>query len=93
MLTIKDNDSQPAISIADVSQAEGNSGTTSFVFNVTLSATSGQTVKVNFATQDGSAQSGSDYQPASGLLTWMAKPGPGTVSSRTLVFPTCVSAK
>ncbi len=51
----------PAISISDVSQNEGNSGTTAFVFNVNLSAASPQTVTVSYQTADGTATGGSDY--------------------------------
>jgi uncharacterized repeat protein (TIGR01451 family) len=60
--TITDNDAQPALSINDVTVAEGNSGTTNATFTVTLSAPSGQTVTVNYATADGSATAPSDYQ-------------------------------
>ncbi len=59
---------QPAISVADVSQSEGNSGTTSFVFQVTLSAISTHDVSVAYQTVDGSATAGSDYTLKSGTL-------------------------
>jgi uncharacterized repeat protein (TIGR01451 family) len=52
---------QPAISINDVSKLEGNSGTTSFTFNVTLSTVTTATVKVDYATADGTATTPSDY--------------------------------
>src|SRR5262249_49262058 len=66
--------STPSISINDVSVTEGNSGTTSATFTVSLSAASTQTVSVQYATADGSATvAGGDYQPASGTLTF--KPG------------------
>jgi CSLREA domain-containing protein len=70
VLTITDNDPAPSLSINDVSQAEGNSGTTNFNFTVTLSAASGQTVSVNYATANGTAQAGSDYLSVNGLLTF-----------------------
>lgn len=71
-LTIVDNDPQPNVSISDVSLAEGNSGVTSFFFNVTLSEASGQTVTVDYATvAGGTATLGNDYQPASGTLTFV----------------------
>jgi hypothetical protein len=44
---------RPAISINDVSINEGDTGTVSASFTVTLSASSNQTVTVNFATADG----------------------------------------
>ena len=60
-LTITNDDSQPGISINDVSQSEGNSGTTNFNFTVSLSNQSTQTVTVNYATANGTATAGSDY--------------------------------
>jgi CSLREA domain-containing protein len=54
-LTIVDNDSQPSLSINDVTVTEGNSGTVDATFTVTLSAASGQTVTVNYQTANGTA--------------------------------------
>src|SRR6185312_4757478 len=45
--TIQNDDAAPVVSIANVSQSEGNSGTTAFVFTVSLSNASGLTVTVN----------------------------------------------
>jgi hypothetical protein len=83
VLTISDDDVQPAISISDVSQAEGNSGTTGFMFDVTLSAASGQTVTVDYLAADGTAQVGGDYQAASATLTFA--PGETTKSFSVVV--------
>jgi hypothetical protein len=69
-LSILDNDPAPSVTITDVSLAEGNSGTTNFNFTVSLSAASGQTVSVDYATADGTALAGGDYQPLSGTLTF-----------------------
>src|SRR5262249_36411511 len=60
----------PKISVNDVSVVEGNSGAVSAAFTVSLSAAYDQTVTVTFATADGSASAGSDYQPAGGVLTF-----------------------
>jgi hypothetical protein len=60
----------PTLSINNVSQNEGNRGTTAFVFTVTLSAASASTVTVNFATADGTASAGSDYTATSGVVTF-----------------------
>jgi hypothetical protein len=57
------------LSINDVSLAEGNAGTTSAVFTVTLSGTSAQAVTVSFATANGTATAGSDYVALSGNLS------------------------
>jgi hypothetical protein len=60
----------PSLSIDNVSQNEGNSGTSAYTFTVTLSAASASTVTVNFATADGTAVAGSDYTATSGTLTF-----------------------
>jgi probable HAF family extracellular repeat protein len=68
--TITDDDGPPSLAISDVTVTEGDSGTTSAVFNVTLTPTSGQTATVNFATANGTATSGSDYVSSNGQLTF-----------------------
>ena len=70
--TITNDDPLPILSIDDVTVAEGNSGSVNAVFTVTLSAASGQTVKVGAATVDGAAVAGADYIAASGTLTFPA---------------------
>lgn len=71
-VTITDDDAAPSLSIADVSQAEGNSGTSSMTFTVSLSAASGQAVTVDYATSNGTATSGVDYAAAGSTLTFAA---------------------
>ncbi len=73
VLTITDDDPTPSLSINDVTVTEGNSGTADAVFTVSLSAASGQTVTVNYATADGTATvADSDYQAiASTTLTFL----------------------
>ena len=71
----------PAISISDVTQNEGNSGTTSFVFTVSLSAPTTATVRVNFITANSSAVAGVDYTFAQGTLTF----SPGQTSKTVTV--------
>jgi len=62
---------RPEITINDVTLAEGDSGQKSVDFTVTLSAPNNtQTVKVDFATADGTATAGSDYQSISGTVTF-----------------------
>ena len=68
------------LAISDVSILEGNSGTTAFVFTVTLSAPIDQAVTVNYATADGTATAGSDYTAASGTLTIPAGQTSGTIT-------------
>ncbi|WP_456359977.1 putative Ig domain-containing protein [Xanthomonas translucens] len=79
--TIVNDDAIPALSIDDVSVNEGNSGTTTATFTVSLSAASGQTVTVNYATADGTATAGSDYVARSGTLTF----APGTTAQGVAV--------
>ena len=60
----------PFITVDDVTVTEGNAGTVSAVFTVTLSAGYGQPVTVHYVTEDGSASaSGGDYQADSGMVT------------------------
>lgn len=74
----------PTLSINDVSIAEGNSGTTNLVFTVTLSAASGATVNVSYATANGTAlTSDNDYQSTSGTLTF--NPGDLTKSITVVI--------
>jgi hypothetical protein len=60
----------PTLSIGDASATEGNAGTTTLSFPVTLSAPATQTVSVSYATADGTATAPSDYAAASGTLTF-----------------------
>ena len=65
-------DDEPRISINDVSKNEGDSGTTQFAFTVSLSPASDGAVSLNFATANGSAKAGEDYDARSGVLTFNA---------------------
>lgn len=60
----------PLLGINNVERAEGNAGTTPFVFTVALSAASAGPVTIDFSTRDATAQAGSDYVAASGTLTF-----------------------
>lgn len=60
----------PSLSIGDASATEGDSGTKSLSFPVTLSGPSRKTVSVAFATADGSAATASDYAAASGRIAF-----------------------
>ena len=83
-VTIIDDDPIPTLSINDVSQAEGNLGTTNAVFTVTLSAASGQTVTVVATSADGTATNPSDYF-AIPLTTLTFAPGETTKTVTVLV--------
>ena len=63
----------PSVSIWDVQAAEGNAGTTTLSFSVTLSATATKAVSVAYETSERSATAPADYTAANGLL--MFQPG------------------
>jgi hypothetical protein len=67
--TIRDDDGQPTIDIADARVAEGHAGTRDAEFLVTLSNPSTQTVTFNYVTGDGTAATPADYEGTSGLVT------------------------
>ncbi len=80
--TILNDDAQPTISISGTSRAEGNSGQTPFVFTVSLSSASAQTVSVNYTTEDGFATvADQDYVATSGTLIF----APGETSKTITV--------
>ena len=68
----------PSISIADASVAEGDSGTTPLVFQLTLSRAVTWSVTVTYSTTDGTAKAGSDYAAAGGTVTFP----PGKTTAR-----------
>ncbi len=71
-LSLTDNDDPPTLSAADVSVAEGNSGSKTLRFTVRLNRASSKQVTVAYADAgDGSADAGSDYTAISaGTLTF-----------------------
>ncbi len=82
VVTIVDDDQASNLSINDVAQKEGNSGTTNFSFSVTLSPGSAQTVTVDYVAVSDTAMLGSDFQPSSGTLTF----GPGETQKSITVL-------
>src|SRR5262245_15963232 len=75
-------DDEPRVSINDVTTKEGNSGLTAFAFTVSLSVAYDVPVTVDYATADGTATAGSDYQAASETLTF----APGETSKTITVL-------
>ncbi len=69
------------LAIDDVSKNEGRSGTTNFTFTVTRSGSTLATTTVHYATADGTAVVGTDYNAASGTLTF----APGVVTQTIVV--------
>lgn len=70
VLSILDNDAAPSMSIKDVSVVEPDSGTIALLFTISLSAASGKTIVVNYATANNSAAAGSDYQAKTGSVSF-----------------------
>ena len=80
--TIVDDEGPPTLWIEDVTVTEGDVGTVDAVFTVTQSALSADTVRVDFATTNGTALAGVDYVANSGTLTFP----PGTVTQTVTVL-------
>ena len=68
-ITIIDNDPTPTVQFSEPDYTVGEADGTATI-TVTLSAASGQTVTVSYATSNGAASAGSDYYSASGQLTF-----------------------
>jgi hypothetical protein len=79
---ILDNDLAPTVNITNTAAVEGDSGLTAMTFTITLSEASEVTGTVDFATQDGTAVDGTDYQATSGTLTF----APGQTSQTVVVM-------
>lgn len=78
--TITNDDAAPSLSIADRTVTEGNTGTVSAAFTVTLSAPSGRAVTVSYGTANGSAVAPADYTATSGTLTIAVGQTTGTIT-------------
>ena len=74
-------DDEPRVRINGVSKNEGNNGTTSFVFTVTLSVASGASVSVNLPTWTLAQGRPTTTRPVSGALDF----APGTTSRTNTV--------
>ncbi|MEC5127715.1 Calx-beta domain-containing protein, partial [Verrucomicrobiales bacterium BCK34] len=75
------NDDLATITISDpVAVTEGDSGTVTLVYTVTLDNVAQEPITVDFATADGTATAGSDYVTQSGTLTFAAGETTKTIS-------------
>jgi hypothetical protein len=79
--TINSALAQPGLSVGSATVTDGTSGTTPLTFTVSLTAASADPVTVNYGTADGTAVAGTDYQTASGTLTF----APGQTSQTIVV--------
>ncbi|MCF6323920.1 MAG: hypothetical protein L3J89_06305 [Gammaproteobacteria bacterium] len=71
----------PALQIGNINLAEGNSGTTTAEFSITLSASSTSTVTVDYATSDITATAPGDYQSKNATLSF----APGETSKTVMI--------
>ena len=70
----------PVLSIGDASVDEGDSGSATLDFTVTLNRAATETVTVEWATSDGTATAGTDYTAGNGTLTFSIGDSSKTVS-------------
>ncbi len=77
---IRDDDARPDISIGDVTVTEGDTAS----FTVKLSTTSEKEVNAAWVTQDGTATARTDYEHASGALTFAPGATQASISVKTL---------
>ncbi len=68
--TILNDDANPGLTIDDLTIAEGDTGTSMATFTVHLAKPSTEAITVNYATMDGTAMAGSDYDAKMGTLTF-----------------------
>ena len=79
--TITDDDPPPFVWVDDLAVTEGGAGMTPATFTIELSIPSGRSITVDYETRDGTAAAGTDYEPASGTLTF----APGDTSEQVTI--------
>lgn len=82
--TIVNDDPLPQLRISDSSVVERNAGITLANFTVSLNTVTSQFVSVPFATANGTAIAGIDYQPGSGVINFV--PGQTTQTIQVVVL-------
>jgi len=83
--TITDDDAPPpTLTISDPTVVEGDSGSVTAQFILTLDAPSNETITVDYTTNDGTATAGDDYTAASGTVTFDPNDTSETVSITVL---------
>lgn len=81
-ISIVDSDDPVSVSITDATVQEGDSASTDLLFDVTLSAPSGQPVTVGYKTANGTATAGSDFKLTDATVTF-----PAGSTSTTVAIP------
>src|SRR5690606_4407097 len=84
------NDDAAVLSIGDVSITEGNSGTKTLVFTVTLDKAVNTGISLNFANANGTATAGSDFTAACGTLNFVGTAGETKTISITITGATVI---
>ena len=77
---VNDDNTVPRVSIGAASVTEGDTGSTTLGFTVSLSEATTSAVSITYATSDDTATAGSDYTAASGTLTIAAGSTTGTIN-------------
>jgi hypothetical protein len=85
--TIVNNLTQPTLSVSNDTVTNSPSAPAPMAFTVTLSAPSADPVTVHYATADGTALAGTDYQAASGTLTFAPGQTSQTITLNALANP------
>lgn len=80
-ITLRNDDPLPSLRVSDAQITEGNSGSVTLNFDVTLSNASASNIDFNYATADGTAKASSDYVAKSGTLRF----APGRLTQRISV--------
>lgn len=70
--TIPNDDAEPTFAIDDVTMAEGNSGTTNFIFTITKTGSTTLSSTVSYTTNNGSATAGSDFTGVTDSVVFLA---------------------
>ena len=68
--TIINDDLSPQLTVEDTTVIEGNNGTNLALFTVSLDNPSSKEISIDYATADGTATAGVDYEATSGTLTF-----------------------
>jgi alpha-tubulin suppressor-like RCC1 family protein len=85
--TITNDDAVSVVSVAPAQVAEAHSASQLVPFAVTLDRPATSTIRVTYATSDGTATAGEDYVAASGTLTFLAGESSKTISVRVTGDP------
>ncbi|MGI9251864.1 MAG: Calx-beta domain-containing protein, partial [Pseudohongiellaceae bacterium] len=78
-ITVLDDDDPPPVSVSNASMAENN-GAMALLFTVNVNPPSHFTTSVAYATSDGTALAGTDYQATTGRLTFMPGVSSGLIT-------------